>query len=236
MQSREKSRHVFLYLVVGAAVATLTQGCTASRLENAANPKPSTPALSQSQAAQKTASKNSQVDNHRPETKVVPMNVEGQVTEVELKLFHQPPLPFTTYFLVKDFTPEIGASEEGTGVRFYFSPKGVKDEKAFIHIFLPAQPTSVDGVRDLILGDQGLLATNGWELVDRTDIVSYPWATEKLIYRQPTANGTFVGAIYIGTYNGKAFYTFTHYPIEYGDGFEPRSTIVLENLQFPDEK
>jgi hypothetical protein len=41
-----------------------------------------------------------------------------------------------------------------------------------------------------------------------------------------------IGAIYIGEDKGKAFYILTHYPAEYSDGFEPRSAVILENLQF----
>ncbi|MFM7426628.1 MAG: hypothetical protein ACKO7W_16810, partial [Elainella sp.] len=70
----------------------------------------------------------------------------------------------------------------------------------------------------------------------RTDIVSYPWAKEKLIYQQRTAQQNYVGSIYIGDYEGRSFYALTHYPAEYMDGFEPRSTIMLENLQFRDER
>ncbi|HEY9639533.1 MAG TPA: hypothetical protein V6C57_03575 [Coleofasciculaceae cyanobacterium] len=154
------------YLLMGLGLATL-MACT--NLQGAA-PSPS------SDASPRPSGGTAQVqagDRPRPDTRVLPINIEGQLTEIELRLFDQAPLPFTTYVPIKDFTSEVGSSEEGTGVRFYYSPKGVKDEKAYIHIFLPTQNMPVDGVRDLILGDGGLLASNGWELVDRTDIVSY---------------------------------------------------------------
>jgi hypothetical protein len=189
-------------------------------------------ASSQPSASAVSGSGSPEADSSRPDTRVLPINIEGKVTEIELKLFDQAPLPLTAYVPTKDFMSEVGSSGEGTGVRFYYSPRGVKDEKAYIHIFIPAQTTTVDGVRELLLNDGGLLASNGWELVDRTDIVSYSWAKEKLIYQQRTPNQTYVGAIYIGEEDGRAFYAFTHYPVEYGDGFEPRSTIVLESLQF----
>jgi hypothetical protein len=215
------------YWLMGLGLAGLT-ACTNPLQIASPTPSPSSasPATPQAQGG----------DRPRPDTRVLPINIEGQLTEIELRLFDQAPLPFTTYVPIKDFTSEVGSSEEGTGVRFYFSPKGVKDDKAYLHIFLPSQNITVEDVRNLILGDGGLLASNGWELVDRTDIVSYAWAKEKLIYQQRTPNQTFVGAIYIGEQDDKAFYAFTHYPVEYGDGFEPRSTIVLESLQFKDKK
>lgn len=206
-------------------LATLV-ACVSLRQES---PQPASPSPSVSPSA-------SERDRFRPATRILPINIEGEVTGLELKLFDQASLPFTAYVPSKDFTSEVGSSEEGTGTRFYYSPKGVKDEKAYIHIFLPAQATSTEGVQDLLMSDGGLLASNGWELIDRTDIVSFAWAREKLIYRQRTADQTLTGAIFIGEHNGSAFYAFTHYPVEYSDGFEPRSTVVLESLQFRSPK
>jgi hypothetical protein len=168
----------------------------------------------------------------QPETRVTPITIEGQPIEVELKLFDQKQLPFTTYAPAKDFQSSIGASGEGQSIRFYFSPTGQKDESAYIHIFLPASLTELEDLRQLVLGDNGLMASSQWELTDRTDIVSYPWAKEKLTYQQQTPNGLVVGTIYIGENQGKAFYLVTHYPAEYTDGFEPRSAVILENLKF----
>jgi hypothetical protein len=168
----------------------------------------------------------------QPESRVIPLSIEGQPVETELKLFDPATLPFTTYIPAQDFQSETGASGEGQGVRFYYSPTGKKDEAAYIHVFLPRSPSSVEEIRQIVLGDQGLMASNQWELGDRTDVVSYPWAKEKLTYQQQTPNGLAVGAIYIGENQGKAFYVLTHYPAEYTDGFEPRSAVILENLKF----
>jgi hypothetical protein len=168
----------------------------------------------------------------QPETRVTPITIEGQPVEVELNLFNPPSLPLTTYIPAKDFQSQVGASGEGQGIWFYYSPTGKKDENAYIHIFMPAAPMSLEEMRQLVLGDRGVMATNQWELGDRTDIVSYPWAKEKLTYQHPTPNGLAVGAIYIGENQGKVFYVATHYPAEYTDGFEPRSAVILENLKF----
>ena len=179
-----------------------------------------------------TTSESANNSRTQPDTKIITMNLEGKSTEVTLKRFHQAPLPFTTYYPEKSFTPEMTSSVDGTGVRFYFSPTGKKDEAAYISFFFPNRLSSLESIQNDILGDQGLLVKNGWELLDRTDIVSYPWAEEKLLYQHQTDSELMVGAIYIGQENGQVFYTLTHYPVEYGDGFEPRSNIVLENLQF----
>jgi hypothetical protein len=169
----------------------------------------------------------------QPETRVTPISIEGQSIEVELQLFNQPSLAFTTYVPTKEFQTHIETSDEGLGARFYYSPTGKKDENAYLYLYQPSSDNnSLEAVRQLILGDQGVMASNQWELGDRTDIVSYPWAKEKLTYQQQTPNGLAVGAIYIGENQGKAFYVLTHYPAEYTDGFEPRSAVILENLKF----
>ena len=172
----------------------------------------------------------------RPNTRVMPMTIEGSVVEMELRLFDKQPLPFTTYVPTKDFQSEVNQSDQGIVAQFFFSPKGKKDASAYVQIFSPFRETSVEEMRQLLLGEQGLLSANHWSLVDRTDIVSYSWAREKLIYQQQQDKQTFVGSIYIGDHKGQAFYALTHYPAEYMDGFEPRSTVMLENLQFRDEK
>jgi hypothetical protein len=168
----------------------------------------------------------------QPDTKIITMNLEGESEEVELKLFQHSSLPFTTYYPAKSFTPELRSSEDGVGVRFYFSPTGEKNAAAYICFFLPNRSDNLEDMQELVLGDRGLLVSNQWELLDRTNIVSYSWAEEKMLYRQQAGGEQMVGAIYVGQEAGYTFYTVTHYPIEYGDGFEPRSNILLENLQF----
>ncbi|WP_416674441.1 hypothetical protein [Egbenema bharatensis] len=173
----------------------------------------------------------------RSSRKIVTVNLEGQATQMELQLFQQDALPFTTYYPVSGFTPEVAQSEshQSTIAQFYFSPTGTKDDEAYVKVFFPHRSVSLEAIQDLVLGEQGLLVNNQWELVDRTNIVSYPWATEKLIYQHRDQNSEMsVGSIYIGQEGDYTFYVVTHYPIEYGDGFEPRSSIVLENLQFAD--
>lgn len=219
--------HKTIYLLTGLGFSLLSS-CTMLRSNGTSTDPASPPSPSESVAASPLASP------ERPDTRVIPMTIEGEVIEMELRLFDQSPLPFTTYVPTKDFQNEVGSSDQGTVAQFVFSPQGKKDKNAYVQIFLPAQQTSVEEMRDLLLGERGLLMTNNWELVDRTDIVSYPWAREKLIYQQQTDKQAFVGSIYIGDHLGRSFYALTHYPVEYVDGFEPRSTIMLENLQFRD--
>lgn len=230
------SRTVFC-LVLGGMLVTIAS-CVSFQAKHPDSPDTApTPSQSVSSPTNSTPGstepgKYDRASTAQPDTKIITMNLEGKPTEVELKRFHQSPLAFTTYYPEGAFTPEMGASGEGVGVRFYFSPTGKKDDAAYIHFFFPSGANSIEFIQDLVLGDHGLLVSNGWELIDRTDIVSYPWAKEKLLYQHQEGAEVMVGAIYIGQQEGQPFYALTHYPVEYGDGFEPRSNIVLENLQF----
>lgn len=222
-----QSRTLFC-LVMGGMLVTIAS-CAALQANQPNFPQP-TPRSSAAASAETEASGQLQ-----PDTKVITMSLEGEPREVELKRFHQDSLPFTTYYPEGDFQPEITSSAEGSGVRFYFSPTRKKDENAYISFFFPKGLSSIQSIQDLLLGERGVLVKNGWDLVDRTDIVSYPWAKEKLIYQYQQDSEMIVGSIYVGQEAGQSFYTLTHYPAEYGDGFEPRSNIVLENLQFEEK-
>jgi hypothetical protein len=219
-----------LYLWVGVALSTLT-ACALPQLDSL-NPS-SPPSATASPAASLSPKPGGATPApFQPESRITPLSIEGQSVEVELKLFNPATLPFTTYAPAKDFQSEVSGADGEQNIRFYFSPTGQKDVKAYVQIILPSQGNSVDEMRESILSDRGIMATNRWELVDRTDIVSYPWAKEKFIYQQQTSSGMAIGAIYIGEDKGKAFYVLTHYPAEYSEGFEPRSAVILENLQF----
>lgn len=220
-----------VYLMTGVILATIV-ACVSLQPSTPTPPQSSTASESADAESQGSESQDLEVDKARPDTKIVTMSIEGEATEVELKLFQHEDLPFTTYYPADGFIPEVTASNRGTNAQFFFSPTGEKDENAYIRFFLPARAMSVETMQDVILGEQGLLITNNWELVDRTTIVSYPWVKEMMLYRQPGNEQMAVGAIYIGQADEGAFYALLHYPIEYGDGFEPRANILLENLQF----
>jgi hypothetical protein len=222
------SRNMVYWLIGGMLAATTACASLHSRESNFPGLPPS-PAASNSST---DASPSGPPDKVQPDSKIITMSLEGEASEVELKLFQHQALPFTTYYPAQAFTPEVRTSKDGVEVWFYFSPTGVKDENAYLSFFLPNRSTNVETMQNMILGDRGLLVDNQWELLDRTDIVSYGWAEEKLLYQHRKGGEQAVGAIYVGEEDGQAFYTLTHYPVEYGDGFEPRSNIILENLQF----
>jgi hypothetical protein len=207
----------FWYGAIGVGLSTLI---ACAQLESL-KPSPSPPVVAVRSS-----------EPFQPASRVVPLSIEGEPVEVELKLFSQDTVPLTTYFPAKDFQSEVKAENGGKTVRFFFSPTGQKDPQAYLQMVLPSADNSLEQIQERIVGDRGIMATNGWELVDRTDVVSYPWAKEKLIYQQQTSSGMAVGSIYLGEESGHVFYIVTHYPAEYTEGFEPRSAVILENLQF----
>jgi hypothetical protein len=221
------------YLLVGAFLLPVT-ACTVARAENAPvsnrfNSGLNAPAID----ARMFVSLDAQeiVAQRRPETLTTTVSVEGEPTEVELQLFDEAGMPFTTYVPAEEFTEDVAASGEGEGVRFYFSPTGTPDEQAYLHIFFPTDAPDAEAMSELLMGEEGLLTTNGWQVVDRTNSVRFPWAEERIVYEQPTPQGTYMGSIFVGEHEGKSFIAFTHYPVEYGDGFEPRAEVILENLE-----
>ncbi|GAB4378193.1 MAG: hypothetical protein Kow00121_29500 [Elainellaceae cyanobacterium] len=221
-----------VYMLMGVGLVAGV-ACVSLQSNRSSNQPESSPTNQPEVEATDTESPDS--DQTQADTKVMTLNLGGTPTEVELRRFNQDPFPFQTYYPVKDFAPEISSSGEGNSVRFYYSPAGAKNEQAYLHIFMPKQPANVEAMQDLLLGEQGLFIRNAWQLVDRTDIVSYFWAEEKLIY-QEQAEAMAIGVIYIGQNAGQAFYTITHYPPEVRDAFEPRVNLVLESLQFEDEE
>jgi hypothetical protein len=224
------SRNMICWLI-GGMLATTT-ACASLQSRELTSPDLETPSVPSSTDTTETSTNANSSGKVQPNTKIITMNLEGEAREVELRLFEHEALPFTTYYPAKSFTPEVSSSKAGVRVRFYFSPTGTKDEDAYISFFLPSRSTNLAAMQDLILGDRGLLADNQWELLDRTNIVSYGWAEEKMLYQHQAGSELAVGAIYVGEEEGQTFYTLTHYPVEYGDGFEPRSNIILENVQF----
>lgn len=225
--------HSLIYGLVGVIVLATGIACVSFQSGISKSPTPS--ATTPSPSATSSPIDEAASERDRPDTKIITMNLEGRSTEVELRLYEKESLPFFTYYPTKNFTPEFKPLEEGDRLRFYFTAKGKKDEEAYVSFFQPDETTSPEAMLETIMGADGLLVRNKWELVDRTDIVSYPWAVEKLIYQQQKEDDLIVGAIYIGAKDGQAFYVLTHYSEEYSDRFDPTANIMLENLQFNDE-
>ena len=152
-------------------------------------------------------------------------------TPIPVTLFGADAFPFTTYFPERDFIVDSGSSDEGSGFWFYSKVGGKKYESAYVHLFFPAKPTTLEGMRREVLGKRGLMETNKWIVKRRSQTVPYRWAKERIDFEQNQGNKTIMGTVYIGEHKGKAFRVTEHFPADYGDGFAPRASIILNELQ-----
>ncbi|HEY9672507.1 MAG TPA: hypothetical protein V6D11_13755, partial [Waterburya sp.] len=146
-------------------------------------------------------------------------------------LFGADAFPFTTYFPEGDFIVDSGGSGEGSGFWFYSKVGGKKYESAYVHLFFPAKSTTLEGMRRDVLGKRGLMETNKWTVKRRSQNVPYPWAKERIDFEQNQGNKSIMGTVYMGEHKGKAFRVTEHFPADYGDGFAPRASIILKELQ-----
>ncbi|OUL25770.1 hypothetical protein BV378_14550 [Nostoc sp. RF31YmG] len=166
--------------------------------------------------------------SNRPTTKTATISVEGEKTSITLRLYDQYSNLFTTYFPDKEFLAQGSSSDEGTGVRFIANFGGSKNENAYVHIAFLNNLKTLQQLKGFVNAKNGLIASNRWRVVDRTQKVPYAWAREKIVFSK---GKNIVGNVYLGQENGKVFYVITNYPVEYGDGFAPRADLILQNLQ-----
>lgn len=178
-----------------------------------------------------------ETENQPPEqpkatTKTETIRVEGEPMEISLQLFDSQGFPFTTYYPEKDFVTLLASSDEGAGVWFYGAkPDGTREESVYVHVFFPPEAITVEQMQQDILGENGLLASNQWELVEQSEEVPYEWATERISFRGKSDLGLIVGNVFVGGDPGRAFRVTVHFPVEYLDGFSPRTSLILENLE-----
>jgi hypothetical protein len=165
---------------------------------------------------------------NRPATKTATISVEGEKVPITLRLYDQYRNLFTTYFPEKDFLAEGVSSGEGTGVKLIANFGGSKNENAYVHVAFLNDFKTLDQIRSFVNSKNGLLASNGWQVVERTQKAPYTWAKEKIVFSK---GKNVVGNVYLGEQSGKVFYVITHYPVEYGDGFPPRADLILRNLE-----
>ncbi len=217
--------HKFVYLITGVLVLSTSVVCTARPQKAVSNSNSLTATPTAVQASDRA-------ETQRPLTKTATISVEGEKTDIKLRLYNPISKVFTTYFPEKDFVVKAFGFRSGIGVRFNANFADTKNESANVQIYYPAHPISLEDLRQFVTGRPGLITDNKWQVVSRTQNVPYSWAREKIVFNQRRGNENLTGAVYLGEQNGKAFFVITHYPVEYGDGFEPRAALILQNLQF----
>ena len=168
----------------------------------------------------------------RPQTRTETISVEGEQRQITLNLFENPDIPVTTY--VPDaFITDVQSVNGGQTVGFFLKkPDGIRNPQAYVEMFFPLEPMTVEQLEKMLTAEEGLLAGQKWQISDRTTEVAYPWAKERLTFRNSAANPPAIGSVWIGEHNGQAFRVVEHYPAEYGDGFAPLAGQILQSLEF----
>lgn len=222
-----------VYLISGLLIFSTSTACVsqAEQQKNVASNLNSPMLTSINASTNQTISPSTQL-KARPKKKTV--TDQWTQRQIPVQLFDMQGFPFTTYFPDNDFVVESGASGEGMGVWFYSKASGKKYDPAYVHFFFPAKPPNLEGMRRAVIGKRGLMETNQWKVKSRTQNVPYRWAKERIDFEQRKGNKTFMGTVYIGEYKGKAFRVTEHFPADYGDGFAPRASIILKELQVKD--
>ena len=231
--------------LLGAILVLSTIASCASGSNNAVNSgagrdRASVPTRSEQSTAQSPGvTTNNQPDStagttqesERLSTKTDTISVEGEKSEVTLKLYDELSKVFTTYFPKDDFVVETHRSGADTGSIFYYNVGGTKNKDVYVSVSFPTWANNPEQLERLLTAKGGLVQRNQWQMENRTKEVPYPWAKEKILYKQPGSSQNILAELYIGEGNGKVFYVITHYPAEYGDGFAPRADFILKNLE-----
>ncbi|HEY9607805.1 hypothetical protein [Allocoleopsis sp.] len=203
--------------------------------DRASVPTQSEPSTAQSPAAtpnnQPEQTPETTKDSEKPTTKTDMISVEGEKSEVTLKLYDELSQVFTTYFPKDDFVAESRGSGADTGSIFYYNVDGNKNKDVYVSISFPTWANNAEQLERLLTAKGGLVQKNQWQMESQTKEVPYSWAKEKILYKQPGSSENILAELYIGEMNGKVFYVITHFPAEYGDGFAPRADFILKNLE-----
>lgn len=166
---------------------------------------------------------------NRLPNKTATISVEAEKNTINLKIYQEKNL-FSTYFPEADFLVQTQDINKVREVKFIANFGGIKNENAYIKFVFNNDLKTLAEVKNFINSKDGIIASDKLQIVNLSSTVTYPWAKEKINFSISKGQEIF-GDIYIGEEKGKAFYVITHYPAEYGDGFEPRADLILSNLE-----
>ncbi|EGL83718.1 hypothetical protein CathTA2_0737 [Caldalkalibacillus thermarum TA2.A1] len=152
-----------------------------------------------------------------PPSKTVTIEIEGIKEEMTLYLHEAKQLGFYTYL-----PQDMAAENKWKAMLAYFKPGGHKMYKAKLEILTRDEIESVEEMAEFI---QGQLAEKGFT-VEPSQARRFGFSAQE--FRLSKDNLT--GKVSIFEYNQRVFALIYHYPPEYGDGFETRMEIILDEL------
>jgi hypothetical protein len=123
-------------------------------------------------------------------------------------------------------------SGEGVGLFFTFKPQGNALDEAEVHVFLPANTSSTEALREGVTGPNGLMASSGWTLegarAGADSEFPYSWLETVLDFSADRGQS---GHILIGRSNGQPFRVTLLYPAAMADAYWPGARAILDSLQ-----
>jgi hypothetical protein len=176
-----------------------------------------------------------------PQNKIVMSNLGAGVQEIELELFQDEGVPLAVYLPANEFKGEITDSEAGKEVHFYYEPNGNRQADVHIYFLFPQGSALLEDVQNLVLAEDSALNRAGLAIVDRTEVVSYPWVKEKFVYQQadpasspPSRGFAFIGENLSTAEENDFFVVMVHYPEAQSEAIEARTALILDNVEFLD--
>jgi hypothetical protein len=175
----------------------------------------------------------------RPHTIADTLMVEGMPEAVESRLAHSPEARFTTY-LPPGITMEVLTTGDSASVRFSASFAGPSDPRAYMHVRTYPPHAGVGTVTENIATFLRTLRPHddpvggmirGTEPYRQAE--PPPWGEEAHTFAYTGEDGVrYAGRIVLASSTTGFFHVLTHYPVEFGDGLEPRFERILRHWRW----
>ncbi|SHH22561.1 hypothetical protein [Tepidibacter thalassicus] len=170
----------------------------------------------------------------RPENKTDTIKINNSVKDINLKLYDDENLEFTTYI------PEdmIAKSKQGDFLSIYANFNGKQNKDAKLRFFSPIKTvtSNVKNMKEVAINN---LKKDGFEILDNKSSDKKLINNSELefdIIKKKDGKNDIVGTVSIFNHNNRFYYVIVQYPLEYKEKFMPRAEKILENIMFYDEK
>jgi hypothetical protein len=171
------------------------------------------------------------VGRELPQTKLTLVMLNGQPTEIELELFDHDEFPLTLYTPRGQFLPQLEVEGDLRRAWFqYLDADGDPKATTYLQLVVPVEPLTVADLRDRILGETGLIAQQGWQMTDRTSVLTYSWAEERIDFQHQVDDTLYRGSLFLGDRDGQTFYALTYVPQAEMADLSPRFAVILDSI------
>lgn len=169
----------------------------------------------------------------RPDTRRIPISIEGTVDTIEVLLVRAPDdlaMRFSTY-VPEDMSASFARERRGDAFRVHANFGGVANEQAYVEVLIYPAGTSAEAARDSLR--EAVRALHP-DVEIEPQIGGYVWAEEAHAFRYHKGGGVYLGLAALGRHDDHYFRLIRHYPGDYGDGMGPRVASILEQWRWAD--